>query len=144
MAAFENVLALVEKAVKTGLQEYEVSPERFEKQPDETLTGSKATIAEYGRPFWVCQPHVRPLPEEALVNGALTAKGKNTVPKDNAEKKEKETTGTETVTAEGASSAKTVDATNGDAKNGDTTSGDATPGDFVTGTATTPDNLVSG
>ncbi|KAJ5901615.1 tRNA-dihydrouridine(16/17) synthase, partial [Penicillium taxi] len=84
MSAFENVLTLVEKAIKGGLQEYEISPEKFEKSKDATLTGSKATIAEYGRPWWVCQPHVRPLPEEALENGALTAKGK--VPKTKEEK----------------------------------------------------------
>ncbi|KAJ5126557.1 tRNA-dihydrouridine(16/17) synthase [Penicillium atrosanguineum] len=88
MAAFENVLALVERAVKGGLKEYEVSPEKFEKKAEETLTGSKATIAEYGRPFWICQPHVRPLPEEALESGALTAKGKTTVAKDAKEEKE--------------------------------------------------------
>ncbi|CEO59486.1 Putative tRNA-dihydrouridine synthase [Penicillium brasilianum] len=132
MAAFENVLTLVEKAVKAGLQEYEASPEKFERRADETLTGSKATIAEYGRPFWVCQPHVRPLPEEALENGALTAKGKNTVPKENGQKTQ--STETEKTTAESASPA----------QNGNATNGDATNSDVTTGTATTPDNLVSG
>lgn len=78
MAAFENVLKLVERAIKSGLKEYEESPERFEKVHDQILTGSKATIATYGRPWWVCQPHIRPLPEEAIENGALTAKGKTT------------------------------------------------------------------
>lgn len=139
MPAFENVLTLVEKAVKSGLQEYEVSPEKFERQPDETLTGSKATIAEYGRPFWICQPHVRPLPEEALENGALTAKGKSTVPKENGQKNQ--STETENLTAESASSAQNGDATPADASNGDGTNSDR---DVVTGTATTPDNLVSG
>lgn len=84
MPAFERVLTLVERAVKAGLKEYEESPEKFEKKPkpDEPLTGSKATIAEYGRPWWICQPHIRPLPEEAIESGALTAKGKTSVPKD--------------------------------------------------------------
>ncbi|KAF7592292.1 hypothetical protein BBP40_000423 [Aspergillus hancockii] len=77
MAAFEHTLSLVEKAIKGGLKEYEQFPERFETSPDQELKGSKATIAEYGRPWWVCQPHVRPLPEEALENGALTEKKKN-------------------------------------------------------------------
>ncbi|KAE8392312.1 hypothetical protein BDV23DRAFT_151478 [Aspergillus alliaceus] len=78
MAAFEHTLALTEKAIKEGLKEYEQFPERFETAPNQELTGSKATIAEYGRPWWVCQPHIRPLPEEALENGALTEKKKNT------------------------------------------------------------------
>jgi tRNA-dihydrouridine synthase 1 len=82
MPAFERVLTLVERAVKVGLTEYEESPEKFEKKPDEALTGSKATIAEYGRPWWICQPHIRPLPEEAMQSGALTAKGKTSIPKD--------------------------------------------------------------
>jgi tRNA-dihydrouridine synthase 1 len=77
MAAFEHTLSLVEKAIKDGLKEYEQFPERFETPPKQELKGSKATIAEYGRPWWVCQPHVRPLPEEALENGALTEKKKN-------------------------------------------------------------------
>ncbi|KAJ5226438.1 tRNA-dihydrouridine(16/17) synthase [Penicillium chermesinum] len=81
MPAFEHVLTLVERAIKSGLLEYEANPEKFERSPDVTLTGSKATIAEYGRPWWVCQPHIRPLPEEALVNGALTAKGSVTTAK---------------------------------------------------------------
>lgn len=74
MAAFENVLSLVEKAIQGGLDEYEESPEQFAKSSDAQLTGSKATIAQYGRPWWVCQPYIRPLPEEALENGALHLK----------------------------------------------------------------------
>lgn len=74
MAAFENVLSLLEKAVRGGLDEYEQFPERFAESPDAQLTGSKATIAQYGRPWWVCQPHIRPLPEEAMENGALQIK----------------------------------------------------------------------
>lgn len=74
MAAFENVLSLVEKAIQSGLDEYEQFPEPFAESPDAQLAGSKATIAQYGRPWWVCQPHIRPLPEEALENGALQLK----------------------------------------------------------------------
>ncbi|GAB1217920.1 hypothetical protein ATERTT37_007163 [Aspergillus terreus] len=76
MAAFEHVLALVERAIREGLKEYEQFPERFEPTPNAELTGSKKTIAEYGRPWWICQPHIRPLPEEALELGSLTAKQK--------------------------------------------------------------------
>lgn len=131
MAAFEHVLTLVEKAVKGGLQEYVRNPEKFERQPDKTLTGSKATIAEYGRPFWVCQPHVRPLPEEAMENGALTAKGKTTVAKDEQKTQSAEITN---LAPEAA----------GPVTNGDGANGDETPKEVTTGTATTPDNLVSG
>ncbi|KKK18339.1 dihydrouridine synthase family protein [Aspergillus ochraceoroseus] len=88
LASYEHALSLVEQAVKEGLQEYEQFPERFETPPDQDLTGSKATIAEYGRPFWVCQPHVRPLPEEAIESGALTAKKSDAKNSENGEKTE--------------------------------------------------------
>ncbi|OJJ45744.1 hypothetical protein ASPZODRAFT_69183 [Penicilliopsis zonata CBS 506.65] len=78
MLAFEHVLALVEQAVREGLQAYEADPasfdEQFAGQQAESLTGSKATIALYSRPFFICQPYIRPLPEEALENGALQPK----------------------------------------------------------------------
>lgn len=77
MPAYENVLSLVEKAIKGGLDEYEGHPERFVELPDAQLTGSKTTIAKYGRPWWICQPHIRPLPEEALENGALHLRKKD-------------------------------------------------------------------
>ncbi|KAN0079472.1 hypothetical protein V8E54_004686 [Elaphomyces granulatus] len=75
---FEDILTLVEDAVKDGIQEYGRFPERFGEPTNvETLSGSKATIAQYGRPWWVCQPHVRPLPEEALRLGSLQPKKKD-------------------------------------------------------------------
>ncbi|CAK37250.1 uncharacterized protein An01g10700 [Aspergillus niger] len=124
MPAFENVLALVEQAIKKGLKEYEQFPERFEKDPNQELTGSKATIAEYGRPWWICQPHIRPLPEEAVELGALTVKKKND---GNEKPKADESSEKATPAAEGSAtpSKSDVDAT--------------TPA-----TTTTPDNLVSG
>lgn len=36
------------------------------------LTATEKVIATYSRPWWVCQPHIRPLPEEAIRIGALT------------------------------------------------------------------------
>ncbi|RAK78451.1 tRNA-dihydrouridine synthase family protein [Aspergillus fijiensis CBS 313.89] len=126
MAAFEHVLTLVEKAVKKGLQEYEEFPERFERSPDEKLTGSKATIAEYGRPFWVCQPHIRPLPEEAVELGALTAKGSVTT------KKKQQPNGT----TDGAVEAPATPVAEGSA----TPSGDSK----TVSAMATPDPLVSG
>ncbi|PYH49390.1 tRNA-dihydrouridine synthase family protein [Aspergillus saccharolyticus JOP 1030-1] len=131
MPAFEHVLTLVEKAVKKGLQEYEQFPERFEPNPEEKLTGSKATIAEYGRPFWVCQPHIRPLPEEAVEIGALTAKGAVTKKKANGKTEDADTTGS-TPAAEAS-------ATPG------VTPGATSSGESKTVSAlTTPDPLVSG
>ncbi|OGE52279.1 hypothetical protein PENARI_c010G07861 [Penicillium arizonense] len=122
MAAFEHTLALLEKAIKGGLQEYEASPEKFETKPDENLTGSKATIAEYGRPWWICQPHVRPLPEEAFETGALREKGSKPVPKGEKEQTKE----------------------SGDA-NTSTSEGTVTPGDGAAAAAAiTPDALVSG
>ncbi|PGG96278.1 hypothetical protein AJ79_09650 [Helicocarpus griseus UAMH5409] len=83
MEAFENVVTLVEGVVREGMQEYEAFPERFEEGGDEgkqeEATGSKATIAQYRRPWWVCQPYVRPLPEEALQIGAMQLKKRDIV-----------------------------------------------------------------
>ncbi|KAE8142550.1 hypothetical protein BDV38DRAFT_235028 [Aspergillus pseudotamarii] len=120
MAAFEHTLALTEKAIKEGLKEYEQFPERFETSANQELTGSKATIAEYGRPWWICQPHIRPLPEEALENGALTEKGKKPNTKQDKPKSE------------------------ASADKADTPAAEATASETPTNTATTPDALVSG
>ncbi|KAJ5490788.1 tRNA-dihydrouridine(16/17) synthase [Penicillium diatomitis] len=166
MPAFEHVLALVEKAVKEGLKEYQVNPGKFELKADEPLTGSKATIAEYGRPYWICQPHIRPLPEEAFETGALTAKGKTTVKKNGSkESTAGENPVTETHVPKKANATAAGDATqeivpNGTADDGHSSSGDvtngkntngavstdanATNGDLMKGTPSTPDNLVSG
>lgn len=80
--AFESVLEKIEDAVTIELQGYE--NEIVDKQTD--LEGGmrqdressanaasclKDTIGKYKRPWWICQPHIRPLPEEALRIGAL-------------------------------------------------------------------------
>lgn len=81
IAAFENVLRLVEEAVKQGLIEYETSAStdlanghdvaaEGDDRAKETVS-SNATIARCKRPWWVCQPHIRPLPHEAFEKGAL-------------------------------------------------------------------------
>ncbi|PMD24298.1 putative dihydrouridine synthase family protein [Hyaloscypha hepaticicola] len=100
IAAFENVLQLVEIAVKEGLKEYEESngksweeemerDERLKaaKEAEEKLKGgekkeesekeemdesSVETVRACKRPWWVVQPYVRPLPKEALAKGSLT------------------------------------------------------------------------
>ncbi|KAH6681596.1 dihydrouridine synthase-domain-containing protein [Halenospora varia] len=105
--AFENVLQMVEIAVKSGIQEYEATngkswedevaeEERMnaakeaevaskengrengkgnsdkEEEKDEQHESSVETVRECRRPWWVCQPYVRPLPKEALAKGSLT------------------------------------------------------------------------
>lgn len=86
MAAFENVLRLVEKATREGLLDYEACPEKYEEHPEsikvsegenEEVQGpdydsSVAAVRACRRPWWVCQPYVRPLPKEALEKGSLT------------------------------------------------------------------------
>lgn len=90
--AYENVLALTEKAVKEGILAYEreqadasstepptaaseSAPTDAETQaPEEEAdpyTSSLATVARCKRPFWVCQPYVRPLPKEAMAKGSM-------------------------------------------------------------------------
>ena len=78
--AFENVLSMTERAVKDGLLDYEADPSkyesvsetelRYEKQEDKSES-SVATVNACKRPWWVCQPYVRPLPREALEKGSL-------------------------------------------------------------------------
>lgn len=91
--AFENVLGMVEKAVKEGIQKYE--QEHATNTANETLPASTqdtstaaasealnpyesslATVARCKRPWWVCQPYVRPLPKEALEKGSMTVSKK--------------------------------------------------------------------
>jgi tRNA-dihydrouridine synthase 1 len=87
--AFENVLQLVEAAVKEGLIEYEATGGQSVAEDDvtegtEAIVGnglaeevpnnyesSVQTVRDCKRPWWVCQPYVRPLPAEALAKGSL-------------------------------------------------------------------------
>jgi tRNA-dihydrouridine synthase 1 len=85
--AFENVLMLVERAVKQGITAYEAesvngangttaAPEptsaNVPAEPLNPYESSLATVARCKRPYWVCQPYVRPLPKEALEKGSMT------------------------------------------------------------------------
>ncbi|KAH7406892.1 hypothetical protein DE146DRAFT_408244 [Phaeosphaeria sp. MPI-PUGE-AT-0046c] len=89
--AFENVLTLVEQAVRQGISEYEVDlankPEESTSAPELTSSNdstepldpyesSLATVARCKRPYWVCQPYVRPLPKEAIEKGSMTVSKK--------------------------------------------------------------------
>ena len=85
--AFENVLQMVETVVKQGLLDYESNPSEYTVSdiPDEKeqetevgkLESSMATVKACRRPWWVCQPYVRPLPTEALEKGSLTMSKKD-------------------------------------------------------------------
>ena len=80
--AFEHVLSMIEDAIKVGLQEHEakITEEQARlkvglgdgQEPlDDAVSSSEEMIAKYKRPWWICQPHIRILPEEALKIGAL-------------------------------------------------------------------------
>jgi tRNA-dihydrouridine synthase 1 len=92
--AFENVLKLTEQAVKEGIMKYEEEHTNSTSVPhDQPATtadtttqpltepldpyeSSLATVARCKRPYWVCQPYVRPLPKEALEKGSMTVSKK--------------------------------------------------------------------
>lgn len=84
--AFENVLTLVEAAVKQGITAYEAeqatpsasepSPSAQPTEPLDPYESSLATVARCKRPYWVCQPYVRPLPKEAIEKGSMTVSKK--------------------------------------------------------------------
>jgi tRNA-dihydrouridine synthase 1 len=105
--AFEHVLSLVEGAVKQGIQTYEAQhtnetishpesmPAGMFEPPTEPLDpyeSSLATVARCKRPFWVCQPYVRPLPKEALEKGSMTISKKEKKRMEEAAKKDEEVT----------------------------------------------------
>jgi tRNA-dihydrouridine synthase 1 len=94
--AFENVLTLVENAVKEGLTAYEaehpisasavptngtsgslrteleIKQDEAESQGEvDPNESSAAAIARCKRPYWVCQAYVRPVPKEALEKGSM-------------------------------------------------------------------------
>lgn len=89
IAAFENVLTLTERAVREGLLDYQHHPDVHENLPSPLSTteqtaedsttdaSSLAAVARCRRPWWVCQPYVRPLPKEALENGSMTLSKKD-------------------------------------------------------------------
>ena len=87
MASYENVLRMVEAATKQGLLDYEANPANYEDSeiPDEKEQeaginmeeSSLAAVRRCRRPWWVCQPYVRPLPKEAMQKGSLTMSKKD-------------------------------------------------------------------
>lgn len=102
--AYENVLALTEKAVKDGLVDYVKEPSKYEypdpKDGEEVLDpelSSTEAVRRCKRPYWVVQPHVRPLPKEAIEKGSMQL-SKKAKAKLQAEQEEKQKAG---VAAEG-------------------------------------------
>jgi tRNA-dihydrouridine synthase 1 len=103
IASFERVLAMVEQVTKEGMIEYENAPASTNGEgateessssasapsteaslssttsppKDDFRTSSKAAVERCQRPFWVCQPYIRPLPDEALAKGALAVSKKD-------------------------------------------------------------------
>ena len=85
--AFEKVLQMTETAVREGLLDYETNPAKYDdsksvdektvKANEEKDETSLATVRACKRPWWICQPYVRPLPKEAVQNGSLTLSKKD-------------------------------------------------------------------
>jgi len=88
IAAFENILNMVEEAVKQGLDKEYAELQAIMPMARQDVNGivstngyshshvvngqsSEAARERCKRPFWVCQPHVRPLPDEAIRLGAI-------------------------------------------------------------------------
>ncbi|KAM0714082.1 hypothetical protein Q7P37_011046 [Cladosporium fusiforme] len=80
MVAYENVLSLVEAAVKEGILAYEQDPSAYETAeaeallevgPEEEALSSDGAVKRCKRPYWVCQSRVRPLPKEAIEKGSI-------------------------------------------------------------------------
>ena len=89
IAAFEAVLQMVEAVTRDALIEYEATDGKsmeadFQDPPAPAASSEKdgsndvaldessvQTVKECKRPWWICQPYVRPLPAEALKKGAL-------------------------------------------------------------------------
>lgn len=81
MAAFEVVLTMVEEVTKEAMIEYaegsdvvglHATKEQERLVPGNTESSSYGAVERCWRPWWICQPYVRPLPAEAVQNGAIT------------------------------------------------------------------------
>jgi tRNA-dihydrouridine synthase 1 len=79
MASFEGVLRMVETVTKDALIEYDKSseptaPEEVSSLQQEVYDdpeNSEGARKRCERPWWICQPHIRPLPKEAIEKGVM-------------------------------------------------------------------------
>lgn len=85
MAGFERVLTMIEVAVRQALleethtsadNESKAHMEAAEPTGEKNFDNNRQTIAKYKRPWWICQPYIRPLPQQARESGALTSSKK--------------------------------------------------------------------
>ncbi|KIW88129.1 uncharacterized protein Z519_11240 [Cladophialophora bantiana CBS 173.52] len=84
---YERVLAMVEAAVKKGLDDHAASQQAksettneddVTKESQSDLMPRRKAEMKYRRPWWVCQPYIRPLPDEAIKLGSMQPSKKNT------------------------------------------------------------------
>ncbi|KIX07228.1 uncharacterized protein Z518_01881 [Rhinocladiella mackenziei CBS 650.93] len=106
---FERVLRMVETAVMNGLDQHataqhseppvtnEAPTPIVENTNDRESLQKEKTEAKYKRPWWVCQPYIRPLPEEAIKLGAIQLRKK-----EKAKMTSKEAAETKTDTIQGS------------------------------------------
>lgn len=76
--AFEEVLAMVEAEVSKGLEEYESLAKKglaseAARMAYVPCNSSITAVSRCVKPWWCCQPYVRPLPHEARQRGATQA-----------------------------------------------------------------------
>ena len=77
MDGYERVLRMLECAVKRALDEDSSASPHFEAETNDSMTPQEHIAAKYERPWWVCQPHLRPLPEAALEKGSMQLRKKD-------------------------------------------------------------------
>ena len=88
MPAFEKVLQMVEDATRRALQREAEDTKMREQVLDHTLeepsqaigddplrSASSQALSSYKRPWWVCQPHIRPLPAKPSKVDPSTSRG---------------------------------------------------------------------
>ncbi|RMZ81719.1 hypothetical protein DV738_g1923, partial [Chaetothyriales sp. CBS 135597] len=65
MAAFEKVLRMLEAAIKQALDEQAANLSKDASESTENKSPDQELREKYKRPWWVCQPFIRPLPPTA-------------------------------------------------------------------------------